>query len=50
MTKKEYIKANGWSKLVKELVDGAGYTVEEAVEEVYDMKTMTKEDFRKKYQ
>ena len=46
--KKEMIKANGWIGLVNEL-RSIGYNLEEALEQVIDMKTMSKEEFAAKY-
>lgn len=46
---KEFIKKNGKAHLVKELVTGMGMDVESAVEYVYDMITLTREEFANKY-
>lgn len=47
--KKAYLKENGWAKLVRELVEGGGWEVEDAVEHIYDSKTLTREEFFAKY-
>lgn len=47
--KKEYLKKNDLAKFAKELVEGSGWTVEGAVEYVYDQNTMTTEQFVAKY-
>ena len=41
--KKEFIKNN------RELVDGLGMNSADAIDYVYDMKTMSDEEFAKKY-
>ena len=46
---KEFIKENGKAHLVKELVTGMDMDVESAVEYVYDMITLTREEFASKY-
>lgn len=47
--KKEFIKNNNLTGMVIELVDGLGMSSEDAIEYVYDMKTMSNEEFAKKY-
>lgn len=47
--KKEFIKENNLTAMVRELVDGFGMNSEDAIDYVYDMKTMTNEEFSKKY-
>lgn len=50
--KKEMIRKNGWEHLVQELLGGEPSTEIEkrmAVNMVVDMKTMSREDYRKKY-
>ena len=46
---KSYIKSQNKTSLVKELVNGMGMEVSDAVEYVYDHLTLSKEDFVKKY-
>lgn len=46
---KNYILKNDLAHLVRELVEGIGYTSEEAIEYVYDQHELTKEQFIKKY-
>jgi hypothetical protein len=46
---KSYILKNNLAHLVRELVEGIGYTSEEAIEYVYDQHELTKEQFIKKY-
>lgn len=52
MDKKEYIKSVGKENLVKELVaaNPDSFSVEDAVDLVYDTLTLDVEDFRTKYQ
>lgn len=45
---KTRIKEKGKAHLVKELVN-AGYTVDEAIDYVYDTMTLTKKQFAEKY-
>lgn len=47
--KKEFIKNNSLTGMVRELVDGLGMNSVDAIEYVYDMKTMSNEEFAKKY-
>lgn len=47
--KKEFIKENNLTAMVRELVDGLGMNSEDAIDYVYDMKTMSNEEFTKKY-
>lgn len=47
--KKAYLKEINAAKLVKEFVQGGGLDVEDAVDYVYDMKTLSREEFRQKY-
>lgn len=47
--KKEFIKNNNLTGMVRELVDGLGMNSVDAIEYVYDMKTMSNEEFAKKY-
>ena len=47
--KKEFIKNNNLTGRVIELVDGLGMSSADAIEYVYDMKTMSNEEFAKKY-
>ena len=46
--KKQYLREAGWVKLVAELVS-AGYKLEDAVDIVYDMKKMSRDEFASKY-
>lgn len=46
--KKAYIKESGKCNLVAELVMG-GFTVDDATDYVYDMLSMTKDEFAHKY-
>lgn len=47
--KKEFIKNNNLTGMVRELVDGLGMNSADAIDYVYDMKTMSNEEFAKKY-
>ena len=47
--KKEFIKNNNLTGMVRELVEGLGMNSVDAIEYVYDMKTMSNEEFTKKY-
>lgn len=47
--KKEFIKNNNLTGMVRELVEGLGMNSVDAIDYVYDMKTMTNEEFSKKY-
>lgn len=47
--KKEFIKNNNLTGMVRELVDGLGMNSVDAIEYVYDMKTMSNEEFTEKY-
>lgn len=47
--KKEFIKNNSLTGMVRELVDGLGMNSVDAIEYVYDMKTMSNEEFAEKY-
>ena len=47
--KKEFIKNNNLTGMVRELVEGLGMNSADAIEYVYDMKTMSNEEFAKKY-
>lgn len=47
--KKEFIKNNNLTGMVRELVEGLGMNSVDAIEYVYDMKTMSNEEFAKKY-
>lgn len=47
--KKEFIKENNLTAMVRELVDGLGMNSVDAIDYVYDMKTMSNEEFAKKY-
>ncbi len=47
--KKAYLKEINAAKLVKEFVEGGGLDVSDAVDYVYDMKTLSREEFRQKY-
>ena len=47
--KKEFIKENNLTAMVRELVDGLGMSSADAIDYVYDIKTMTNEEFSKKY-
>lgn len=47
--KKDFIKAQGKTHLVKELVLGIEIPVKDAVDYVYDHLTLTKEEFKTKY-
>lgn len=47
--KKEYIKNNNLTGMVRELVEGLGMNSADAIDYVYDMKTMSNEEFSKKY-
>ena len=47
--KKEFIKNNNLTGMVRELVEGLGMNSAEAIDYVYDMKTMSNEEFSKKY-
>lgn len=47
--KKAYMKENNFAGLVRELVEGGGLEVQDAVEYVYDMKTLSRDEFRQKY-
>jgi hypothetical protein len=47
--KKEFIKNNNLTGMVRELVEGLGMNSADAIEYVYDMKTMSNEEFVKKY-
>lgn len=46
---KEYLRKNNLTHLVRELVSGAEYKSEDAIELVYDQHTLTKEQFIAKY-
>ena len=46
---KDFIKSSGNAHLVKELVEGLGMSVEDAVSYVYDTLTLTKEQLVAKY-
>lgn len=46
---KYFIESSGNAHLVKELVQGLGMSVEDAVSYVYDTFTLTKEQFVAKY-
>ena len=45
--KKEFIKNNNLTGMVRELVEGLGMNSVDAIEYVYDMKTMSNEEFAK---
>lgn len=45
--KKEFIKNNNLMGMVRELVEGLGMNSSDAIEYVYDMKTMSNEEFVK---
>lgn len=45
--KKEFIKNNNLTGMVIELVDGLGMNSADAIDYVYDMKTMSDEEFKK---
>lgn len=47
--KKEFIKNNNLTGMVRELVEGLGMNSVDNIEYVYDMKTMSNEEFAKKY-
>lgn len=47
--KKAYIKSQDKADMVKELVEGVDMSVEAAVSYVYDILTLTKEQFVAKY-
>lgn len=47
--KKEFIKNNNLTGMVRELVEGLGMNSVDAIEYVYDMKTISNEEFAKKY-
>ena len=47
--KKAYIKAHGECDAVKELVECLGVRVEDGIEYVYDMLTLSKDEFAHKY-
>lgn len=47
--KKEFIKNNNLTGMVRELIEGLGMNSADAIEYVYDMKTMSNEEFAKKY-
>ena len=47
--KKEFIKNNNLTAMVRELVEGLGMNSADAIDYVYDMKTMSNEEFSKKY-
>lgn len=47
--KKEFIKNNNLTGMVRELVEGLGMNSVDAIEYVYDMKTMSNEEFAEKY-
>jgi hypothetical protein len=47
--KKEFIKNNNLTGMVRELVEGLGMNSVDVIEYVYDMKTMSNEEFAKKY-
>lgn len=47
--KKEFIKNNNLTGMVRELVEGLGMNSVDAIDYVYDMKTMSNEEFAKKY-
>lgn len=46
---KQFIRENNFTALVNELVTGADMDVADAVEYVYDMKTLSKAQFARKY-
>lgn len=46
---KQFIRENNFTALVNELVTGADMDVADAVEYVYDMKTLSKAQFASKY-
>lgn len=46
---KNYISVNNLGHLVRELVEGLEVESESAIEYVYDSKTMSKEEFVRKY-
>ena len=46
---KDYLRNNNLTYLVRELVNGADYTSEDAIELVYDQHVLTKEQFIAKY-
>ena len=47
--KKEFIKSNNLTAMVRELVDGLGMSSADAIDYVYDMKTMSNKEFAEKY-
>ena len=47
--KEEFIKNNNLTGMVRELVEGLGMNSEDAIEYVYDIETMSDEEFVKKY-
>ena len=47
--KKEFIKNNNLTAMVRELVEGLGMNSADAIDYVYDMKTMSNEEFAEKY-
>lgn len=47
--KKEFIKNNNLTAMVRELVEGLGMNSEDAIDYVYDAETMSNEEFAKKY-
>lgn len=49
MKEQEFIKNNNLTGMVRELVEGLGMNSVDAIEYVYDMKTMSNEEFAKKY-
>ena len=46
---KTFIKNNNLTGMVRELVEGLGMNSADAIDYVYDMKTMNNEEFAKKY-
>lgn len=47
--KREFIKNNNLVVMVKELVEGLGMSSADAIDYVYDMKTMSNKEFAQKY-
>lgn len=47
--KKEFIKNNNLTGMVRELVEGLGMNSADAIDYVYDVETMSNEEFAKKY-
>lgn len=47
--KKEFIKNNNLTGMVRELVEGLGMNSADAIDYVYDVKTMSNEEFAKKH-